>query len=205
MTLIEEKTLHDHDINVRSIRQELQLLEEQLKKHGRNESQLSPTVTDEDTVSRKAAIKAIRDTYRVSYPIDMISKDDAADVLTELPSVTLTITADTDTISRQATINAIQKHFNPTGAELSPDLASVLAGVGVVINMMPPSPSKSQWIPVTGRMPETNKDVLLTSWNGNSQYVGWLDDLGTWHSEDEEVIKGYEPIAWMPLPEPYEV
>jgi len=63
--------------------------------------------------------------------------------------------------------------------------------------------SRPQWIPVTERMPETNKDVLLTSWNGNSQYVGWLDDLGTWHSEDEEVIKGYEPIAWMPLPEPY--
>ena len=36
MTLMEEKTLADHDINVRSIRQELQLLEEQLKKHGRN-------------------------------------------------------------------------------------------------------------------------------------------------------------------------
>lgn len=35
MSLIEEKTLADHDINVRSIRQELKLLEEQLKKHGK--------------------------------------------------------------------------------------------------------------------------------------------------------------------------
>ena len=50
----------------------------------------------------------------------------------------------TDTISRQATIKAIQNHFNPTGAELSPDLASVLAGVGVVINTMPPLPSRPQ-------------------------------------------------------------
>lgn len=61
MMLIEEKTLADHDINVRSIRQELQLLEEQLKKHGRNESQPSPTVTaDSDTISRQDAIAAIK-------------------------------------------------------------------------------------------------------------------------------------------------
>ena len=53
MSLIEEKTLADHDINVRSIRQELQLLEEQLKKHGRNEIQPSLTATDPDTVSRQ--------------------------------------------------------------------------------------------------------------------------------------------------------
>ena len=55
MTLIEEKTLADHDINVRSIRQELLLLEEQLKKHGRNEPQPSPSVTaDPDTVSMQS-------------------------------------------------------------------------------------------------------------------------------------------------------
>ena len=54
MSLIEEKTLADHDINVRSIRQELQLLEEQLKKHGRNEIQPSLTATDFNTMSRQA-------------------------------------------------------------------------------------------------------------------------------------------------------
>lgn len=64
--------------------------------------------------------------------------------------------------------------------------------------------SRPQWIPVTERMPENNIDVLLTSWSGYSQYVGWLDDFGTWHSGDEEVIKGFEPIAWMPLPDPYQ-
>lgn len=53
MRSIDEKTLADHDINVRSIRQELRLLEEQLKKHGRNEPQPSPTVTaDTDMVNR---------------------------------------------------------------------------------------------------------------------------------------------------------
>lgn len=41
----------------------------------------------DDTISRQNAIKAIRDTYRVLYPIDMISKADAADVLNDLPCV----------------------------------------------------------------------------------------------------------------------
>ena len=54
MSLIEEKTLADHDINVRSIRQELQLLEEQLKKYGRNGIQPPLTATDLDAVSRQA-------------------------------------------------------------------------------------------------------------------------------------------------------
>lgn len=57
MTLMEEKTLADHDINVKSMRQELQLLEEQL--HGRNEPQPSSTVTNADTVSRQAVIGTV--------------------------------------------------------------------------------------------------------------------------------------------------
>lgn len=136
---MEEKTLADHDINVRSIHQELQLLEEQL--HGRNEPQPSPTVTDEDTVSRKAAIKAIRDTYRVSYPIDMISKDDAADVLTELPSVTPTVTADPDTVSRQAVYDTLTEYYHHTTEIQHKALREALERV-------PPSPSRphGQWI-----------------------------------------------------------
>lgn len=54
MSLIKEKTLAEHGVNVRSIRQELQLLEEQLKKHGRNEIQPSLTAADLNTVSRQA-------------------------------------------------------------------------------------------------------------------------------------------------------
>ena len=46
-----------------------------------------------------------------------------------------------DTINRKDTIEAIQQHFNPTGEELPTELASVLAGVGVVIGTMPPSPT----------------------------------------------------------------
>lgn len=75
---------------------------------------------------------------------------------------------DVDTISRQATINAIQNHFNPTGAELSPDLASVLAGIGVVINTMPPSPSRptGYWMRMSD-LNESEDDRYKCSYCGN--------------------------------------
>ena len=42
-----------------------------------------------------------------------------------------------DYIIRQAAIEAIQKHFNPENEEMEPQLAAVLAGVGVVLGHMP--------------------------------------------------------------------
>lgn len=61
-----------------------------------------------------------------------------------------------------------------------------------------------QWIPVTEHLPIIETDVLLTAYDGKRQFVGWIDVFGKWYtSEDEEVVSGYEPLAWMPLPEPY--
>lgn len=86
MTLMEEKNLADHDINVRSTHQELQLLEEQLKKHGRNEPSQSPTVQpDTDTISRQAAIDTcMRKDVRTGY--------DGACLIAQLPSAQPEIT-----------------------------------------------------------------------------------------------------------------
>lgn len=65
-------------------------------------------------------------------------------------------------------------------------------------------PSAQQWIPCSESLPMAKTDVLLTSWNGKQQFVGWLDFFGRWHDDDDfEVTEGYEPLAWMPLPEPY--
>lgn len=62
---------------------------------------------------------------------------------------------------------------------------------------------QTRWIPVNEKIPIIETDVLLTSWNGKAEYVGWIDAFGKWHADEEEVIDGYEPLAWMPLPEPY--
>lgn len=71
---------------------------------------------------------------RLDEAIDM-----AMDALRNLPN---RLRQAMDTISRKGTIEAIQQHFNPTGEELPTELASVLAGVGVVIGTMPPAQPK---------------------------------------------------------------
>lgn len=70
---------------------------------------------------------------------------------------------------------------------------------------------EQRWIPVTERLPEKQKDVLIYFENGNAA-------VGFWHDQDEDVTfwcaytdGGYytdceaEPTHWMPLPEPPEV
>lgn len=67
-------------------------------------------------------------------------------------------------------------------------------------------PSAQQWIPVSERLPEARRSVILSTkeWSGEGCY---------WETTEYHVIwKGYkwnatywddEVIAWMPLPEPY--
>ena len=63
-----------------------------------------------------------------------------------------------------------------------------------------------QWIPCSERLPATNKDVLIQFYS--NQAVGYVyDDKwyinsgGDWSTD---VFPGDEqPLAWMPLPEPY--
>lgn len=57
-----------------------------------------------------------------------------------------------------------------------------------------------KWIPVSEMLPEDNKEVLV--YVNAYPYLAWLDD-GEWKTEDFIIEKDFEPIAWMPLPEPY--
>lgn len=51
-----------------------------------------------------------------------------------------------DSISRQSTLEAIQRHFNPTGEEMPTEVAAVLVGVGVVISTQPSADRKGHWV-----------------------------------------------------------
>ncbi len=51
-----------------------------------------------------------------------------------------------DNISRRATLEAIQRHFNPTGEEMPTEVAAVLVGVGVVISTQPSTDRKGHWM-----------------------------------------------------------
>lgn len=70
------------------------------------------------------------------------------------------------------------------------------------------------WIPVSKRFPKTDEDVLVCNSQGtmeigyyhidNTYYpTEYADSNETgWYNENDDVLD-FEPIAWMPLPEPY--
>lgn len=61
---------------------------------------------------------------------------------------------------------------------------------------------QDRWIPVTERLPEDDTEVLVYLFDNQSPYIAWIRD-SHWYTEEFEVEKENEPVAWMPLPEPY--
>ena len=59
-----------------------------------------------------------------------------------------------------------------------------------------------KWIPVSERLPEDSTEVFVYLCDRPSPYIAWIEDTH-WYTEDFEVERENEPVAWMPLPKPY--
>ena len=59
-----------------------------------------------------------------------------------------------------------------------------------------------EWIPVSERLPQDGTEIFVYLFDRPSPYIAWLEDTH-WYTEDFEVERDDEPVAWMPLPEPY--
>ena len=101
-----------------------------------------------------------------------------------------TIEPDPDTVSRQAVMDAIMGE--PTDAHYPSWYAER-------IKALPPSLSRSQWIPCSERMPETRGKYIVSVKLDGHEYSDkdyWIGDR--WNNYLKRQI-----IAWMPLPQPY--
>lgn len=72
-------------------------------------------------------------------------------------------------------------------------------------------PKAGVWIPVSERLPENYKDVLV-QWEKTNRIlnivmvymsVGLINEHGEWCNADGSGFLYENAIAWMPLPEPY--
>ena len=62
---------------------------------------------------------------------------------------------------------------------------------------------KNNWIPVTERLPEIKTEVIVTDIETKDTYCSWYIGEGFWECDNGTFNNRI--IAWMPLPEPYEV
>jgi len=163
-----------------------------------------------DCISRQAAIDALYDwsehsmtdaeAWHIRQVIgDIKSLPPAEPNCSEIPN-------NSDCISRQAAITAIQKAYADT--EGGTDKCAVWKNVGLtnalhIMQDLPSAQPEQHWIPCSERLPEESGLYIVTN-------VGrWVEPVGTryyniranggfWSGHP-----GNKVLAWMPLPEKY--
>ena len=101
-----------------------------------------------------------------------------------------------DCISRHAVLDTLCSEWNAwTYADDAID--SVVNIVRDKLPSVTPARPKSEWIPVSERLPGWGERVLTIDNDGDYEINHIMDD------EYDEWFYDYDIIAWMPLPEPY--
>ena len=75
----------------------------------------------------------------------------------------------------------------------------------VLIDFFPVSDacnSKDHWIPCSERLPKKDEQVFVYLFN-DLPHIAWVCE-GRWYTEEFILNEDEEPVAWMPLPEPYQ-
>lgn len=102
-----------------------------------------------------------------------------------------------DLISRKAAIKETWREPRYT------DPLNVLTEMRDRLRNLPSAEPEPKWIPCSEKLPEDGTEVFVYLFDGpKSPYIAWIEDC-RWYTEDFEVDREHEPIAWMPLPSPY--
>ena len=76
--------------------------------------------------------------------------------------------------------------------------------VADMISDAPTLEIEPQWIPCSKRLPDDDRTKVVTLANGNAE-AGYYSNGDWWCIGDSISLENPTVIAWMPLPEPYEV
>lgn len=69
---------------------------------------------------------------------------------------------------------------------------------------LPPVTPTQSWIPVSERLPKESDGAVLITVNGEVNTGRYSEFSNTWYKGDMRGVGGDDPIAWQPLPQPYE-
>lgn len=83
-------------------------------------------------------------------------------------------------------------------------LAPSFAYVCAVLDDAPTVEVTPKWIPCSERLPDDDRTKVVTLANGNAE-AGYYSNGDWWCVGDSISLENPTVIAWMPLPEPYEV
>lgn len=73
-----------------------------------------------------------------------------------------------------------------------------------IVDAQPTIDAEPHWIPCSERLPEDDRSKVVTLANGNAE-VGYYSNGDWWCVGDSFRLENPTVIAWMPLPDPYEV
>ena len=125
-----------------------------------------------------------------------------------------------DLISRQAAIKAAECIVEHNAITPYKTMAAAMDHLKRILNGMPPAQPEQKWIPCSERMPEEADGKVIICmpdqwpYNGKEQFHNAKHDKRVetacysqhndrWYFEGGAISKD-RPVAWMPLPEPYE-
>lgn len=108
-----------------------------------------------------------------------------------------------DLISRQAANEALSKHAESVKEAIVEEdhfFVDVLTdGMKRAIRNILSAP---QWTPCSEGLPKEGEEVFVYLFERQEPYIAWVE-ANRWYTEDFEIERENEPVAWMPLPEPY--
>jgi len=76
--------------------------------------------------------------------------------------------------------------------------------IDAIMENQPTEKPEQHWIPCSEWLPEDDRSKVVTLANGNAE-VGYYSNGEWWCVGDKFTLENPTVIAWMPLPEPYEV